>query len=42
MENNNNFQELLLEGEFNKNVLDSAIKHLGNIKTLEYIIHCPL
>jgi hypothetical protein len=36
MENNNNFQELLLEGEFNKNVLDSAIKHLGNIKTLEY------
>jgi len=36
MENNNNFKELLLDGEITQNILDKAIKHMGNVNTLEY------
>jgi hypothetical protein len=31
-----NFQNLLLDGEINLNILNKIIKHIGKIKTLEY------
>lgn len=31
-----NFQHLLLDGEINLNILNKIIKHIGNVKTLEY------